>query len=907
MAADEYFHAFISGAAVDTIGGSEKLPVVESGSTKHVTPALLAAYAIDQLHGAGVITTLTGTHQLSVFTSGDDEKIITFANLSAWIIDEIEGVATAASATSDDTILIVDGGVLKQIDVDDLASYINSDVLDLTALGAATPGASDLFLFGSGATPKKITLTNLEVKLWSDFATYVDGLTENTVVTATDKFYCLQSGTPKWADPDALATYLSIPDGDVTGPVTTTENNIPQWSATTKDLKDGLTLVTTVRATGSALDTAVSTEQAVREAIGVVADLDIDGATDIGGDLADVDLFIVDDGASGANRKSAISRLWTYITSKIQGLTAKTAPVSADILTIQDSEASNALKELTITNLMVALDIDGMTDIGAVLADADEIIVDDGGVGTNRRCDVSRIYDYIEDKIQAQDNKATPVNADILMIQDSEDSNELKELTCLNLKTFVDPTGTDPTFVHFTNDADRAASPPANEEQLGHQIDTNRVYAADQTGDVDSAVYNSKFFALTQTTGPCGIGFNSDGSKMYILDNGDDDVHQYSLSTPWDVNTASYDSVSHDCTSEDSAARSMAFNIVGTAMYILGFNTDTVYQYTLSSAWDLSTASYASKSKIVTTEETSPTGLAFSTDGTKMYVVGQANDTVYQYTLSTPWDVSTASYATKSLSVNSEDGTPEDIAFSSDGTKLFMLGAANDTVFQYTLSTPWDVSTGSYASKSFSINSEEASPLGMLVVNDTRLYVCGSSEDDIFQYSMGFEWVELGGIWQLATTAGTGITGAAASYTAGVEKVGTYFKTTIVIDLAGLRGTAANDIIGDDGTANACHIGQITAARNGTIFAGKIECLETPAGSDPDIDLYSATEATGVEDQAITALTETQLINSGSHAANAFKSLTAFPAADEYLYLVAGTGVDADYTAGILVITLWGK
>ena len=44
-----------------------------------------------------------------------------------------------------------------------------------------------------------------------------------------------------------------------------------------------------------------------------VADLDIDGATDINAALVDADLFIVDDGAGGTNRKVAASRLVTYI------------------------------------------------------------------------------------------------------------------------------------------------------------------------------------------------------------------------------------------------------------------------------------------------------------------------------------------------------------------------------------------------------------------------------------------------------------------------------------------------------------------------------------------------------------------------------------------------------------------
>ena len=43
-----------------------------------------------------------------------------------------------------------------------------------------------------------------------------------------------------------------------------------------------------------------------------VADLDIDGATDIGAAIVDADLFIVDDGAGGTNRKVTASRLKTY-------------------------------------------------------------------------------------------------------------------------------------------------------------------------------------------------------------------------------------------------------------------------------------------------------------------------------------------------------------------------------------------------------------------------------------------------------------------------------------------------------------------------------------------------------------------------------------------------------------------
>ncbi len=157
-------------------------------------------------------------------------------------------------------------------------------------------------------------------------------------------------------------------------------------------------------------------------------------------------------------------------------------------------------------------------------------------------------------------------------------------------------------------------------------------------------------------------------------------------------------------------------------------------------------------------------------------------------------------------------------------------------------------------------------------------------------------------------TPGTGIsTGTGTICEHSVTKIGGIFKTEILIDLTGLNsGGTAGDIIGKDGGIANCHIGQITAAINGTIIAGKIEGHEAPAGGDPDINIYSAVEATGAQDAAITGLDETLLVNAGDMTATSVVNLTAWPAADEYLYLVCGTATDADYTAGRCLITLWG-
>jgi len=262
--------------------------------------------------------------------------------------------------------------------------------------------------------------------------------------------------------------------------------------------------------------------------------------------------------------------------------------------------------------------------------------------------------------------------------------------------------------------------------------------------DVSTASYNNvSFYVGSQEPYPGGVAFSSDGSKMYIVGYTNDTVYQYTLSTAWDVSTASYDSVSFDVGSQESYPRDVTFSSDGSKMYIIGDSSDTVYQYTLSTAWDLSTASYDSVSFYVGSQESYSVSVAFSSDGSKMYIVGGSSYTVYQYTLSTAWDVSTASYDSVSFDVSSQTSSPYDVAFSSDGSKMYIVGYTYDTVYQYTLSTAWDVSTASYDSVSFDVGSQETRTFGMAFSSDgSKMYIVGYTNDTVYQYTLPVE-VEL--------------------------------------------------------------------------------------------------------------------------------------------------------------------
>ena len=172
--------------------------------------------------------------------------------------------------------------------------------------------------------------------------------------------------------------------------------------------------------------------------------------------------------------------------------------------------------------------------------------------------------------------------------------------------------------------------------------------------------------------------------------------------------------------------------------------------------------------------------------------------------------------------------------------------------------------------------------------------------------------VTSGDKWAVEATGSAGIEGTAAVYVTQVNRLKSdvstnvnIVKSTIMIDLTGLKdGGTAGDIICKDGSGVA-FIGQVTTANQGTVFGVTMTCLETPAGGSTDIDLFSATEGTGVNDTAISDLTETQIINAGAAAAGTMVAGGDI-AADQYLYLVSqGTG-DATYTAGRFLIEVVG-
>ncbi|PSO44171.1 MAG: hypothetical protein BRC23_01755 [Parcubacteria group bacterium SW_4_49_11] len=247
-----------------------------------------------------------------------------------------------------------------------------------------------------------------------------------------------------------------------------------------------------------------------------------------------------------------------------------------------------------------------------------------------------------------------------------------------------------------------------------------------------SASYDTQSFDVSgEDSVPTGMAFNGDGSKMFVMGYNGDNVYSYNLSTAYDISGASYNQ-SFDISGEDVQPAGVTFNEGGTKMFWVGYENNNVYSYNLSTAYDLGSASYNQSFSI--SEATYPRGVTFNGDGTKMVVVGYNNAYMYSYNLSTAYDISSASYNQK-FDVSGQSSDPWDVQFNGDGTKMFVVGRSTNYVYSYNLSTAYDLGSASY-NQSFDVSGEDDDPLDVTFNGDgSKMFMVGNTTDKLYQYS----------------------------------------------------------------------------------------------------------------------------------------------------------------------------
>ena len=372
------FSGAFSGAVTGNVTGN--ISGNQSGGTVSATSAAIADLTAQRVVIAGTSGELEDSSNLTF--NGSLLNVIGAITASGAITGDLTGDVTG-NVTGN-----VTGAASKITVADESTDTTCFPVFVTAATGNRSPATGSNLTFNSNDGTLSATNLTLTGNLTVQGSTTT---VESTTLTVADKNIVVGQGSANDAAADGSGITVDSGDGDktwqwvdATDSWTSSEhidlangkvlkhNTATILSETTLGssvVNSSLTSVGTI-ATGTWQGTAINDTYigTINNADKVaLSSLDIDGGTDINAAITDADLFICDDGGAGTNRKVAASRLKTYL-----GVGAGASDIDN-------------------------LDIDGGTDIGANLADADLFIVDDGAGGTNRKLAASRIKTYVAD------------------------------------------------------------------------------------------------------------------------------------------------------------------------------------------------------------------------------------------------------------------------------------------------------------------------------------------------------------------------------------------------------------------------------------------------------------------------------------------------------------------------------
>lgn len=253
--------------------------------------------------------------------------------------------------------------------------------------------------------------------------------------------------------------------------------------------------------------------------------------------------------------------------------------------------------------------------------------------------------------------------------------------------------------------------------------------------DVATATYQKNFYigsvASINAMNSCIL--SDDGLHMYVVHQ-DGIVGQWNLGTAWDVTTAVYFG-SKDFSANDTATYGIALSIDGTKLIIHGHTNDRLYEYTLSTPFNITTATYV-RNFSVSSIGTFQHGFTVDRSGRFLLLCEYNNDYVFRGALSTPWDLSTASLS-GNLYVGSYMTVLGKATFSTDGDTLFVMDRNANRLYQWNLATPFVLSSASLVGFI-----EMATTCGTSVwqahfdKTGKKMYVLGGSNKRVYQYAL---------------------------------------------------------------------------------------------------------------------------------------------------------------------------
>lgn len=220
-----------------------------------------------------------------------------------------------------------------------------------------------------------------------------------------------------------------------------------------------------------------------------------------------------------------------------------------------------------------------------------------------------------------------------------------------------------------------------------------------------------------------------DGTRMYTIED-TRVLKQYSLSTPFDLKTAtlvgSY-TMPFTGTFSVSSAQDLYVRPDGTEVFILDSNgsSSRVSRFTLTTPWNITTASYLIYFLTIGSQESTPIAFTFKPDGTGMYVWGNGRR-IYYYKFFVAWDrtsaVSQGAVLNFSNGLGPNNFITTSFALSADGYNAYIISWSKQVVRKYVANTAWDYTTVPLDAYYYPMHAQEYSLMNRLAHQSTRIW-----------------------------------------------------------------------------------------------------------------------------------------------------------------------------------------
>ena len=363
----------------------------------------------------------------------------------------------------------------------------------------------------------------------------------------------------------------------------------------------------------------------------------------------------------------------------------------------------------------------------------------------------------------------------------------------------VADTGSD--GLEFNNDGTRMF--------IGDYANPVREYALSVAFDASTASFLGNSDELSDSVGY--FAFNSNGSRLFVSLN-DGLIGQYDMPAPFDISNLTF-AGSLDVSENDSFLYDIFFGADGNNLFVTGGDNGQIYQYRLPTPFDLSGASHVASLEL---QEGAPMSLVFGSGGTRMIVLND-KDEIFQYVVPVAFNLTGVRYDDTSFDLlNSENGnltSSYGLAFSNDGTKMFVVDSPDHfTVAEYILGTFEVGVTNDPAPQLLSI--EGAGPVDMttnrltLVFNVTFNEPVENVDAGDFALSPDSTGSTSGRFTQTSTPAlAIPDNATAVSDTITVPRAGTATAVSVAVDITHtyIRDLKA-ELVAPDGLARTLHV-----------------------------------------------------------------------------------------------------